>query len=190
MKKRTLTLLLAMVLLLGAVVGGTVAWLLDKTNPVVNTFTTSDLNIELKESENLDLQMVPGHKIAKDPVVTVKAGSEKCYVFVKVDKSANYSSFLKEYEMNSSWKAVPDTTGVYYMVVDEKAADQSFYVLAGTDDFTNGYVEVLPTVTKQNMNDLTQESYPTLTFTAYACQYYQTNGKEFTPEEAWKTVGN
>ena len=41
MKKKTLALLLALVLLAGGVIGGTLAWLTDKTDPVKNTFTTA-----------------------------------------------------------------------------------------------------------------------------------------------------
>ena len=81
MKKKVLSIV-AVVLVLCCAIGGTLAWLTDRTNPVVNTFTVGDINIELKESENLNLKMVPGNTIAKDPKVTVKADSEACYLFV------------------------------------------------------------------------------------------------------------
>ena len=48
MKKKSLALLLAIAIVVVGVVAGTVAWLTDKTPSVTNTFTTSDINIELK----------------------------------------------------------------------------------------------------------------------------------------------
>ena len=59
MKKKSLALLLAIAIVVVGVVAGTVAWLTDKTPSVTNTFTTSDINIELKETKN-HFQMIPG----------------------------------------------------------------------------------------------------------------------------------
>ena len=39
MKKKTVALLLSLVLVFGVVAGGTLAWLTQKTDSVVNTFT-------------------------------------------------------------------------------------------------------------------------------------------------------
>ena len=41
--------MLAVTLLIGCAIGGTVAWLTDKTTAVTNTFTYGDINIELTE---------------------------------------------------------------------------------------------------------------------------------------------
>lgn len=51
MKKRTLALLVALVLVVGCIIGGTLAWLTAKTDAVVNTFTTSDIDVTLTETE-------------------------------------------------------------------------------------------------------------------------------------------
>ncbi|MBR6668131.1 MAG: SipW-dependent-type signal peptide-containing protein, partial [Clostridia bacterium] len=58
--KKILVLALAAVLLVAVSVGGTVAFLQDRTQEIVNTFTTSNIDITLEESKNLDLKMVPG----------------------------------------------------------------------------------------------------------------------------------
>lgn len=50
MSKRTLVLTLAAVLSVTGVTAGTLAWLVDETNKVVNTFTYGDVDIELDES--------------------------------------------------------------------------------------------------------------------------------------------
>ncbi len=183
MKKKTVALLLAMVLMMGIAVGGTLAWLVADTDPVENTFTTSDINITLKESDDLDLQMVPGHTITKDPVATVLKGSEACYLFVKLEKSENYATYLEEYTVAEGWEKLED--GVYYRIVAENQTDdQPFAVLA------NNQVKVKTSVTKQLMNDLTDATLPTLTITAYATQQYKNVGEEFTAAEAWANVSN
>ena len=49
-------------------------------------------------------------------------------------------------------------------------------------------VTVKDTVTKGDMDALTAETYPKLTFTAYACQYMKNNDEAFKPIEAWNNV--
>ncbi len=205
MSKRTVAILLALVLLIGCAVGGTLAWLTDKTQEVTNTFTTSDISIELTESKDLNLKMIPGWTIAKDPKVTVEAGSEACWLFVKIEKSDSYSTYLENYSVRSGWKqgsgkgtdeggdGVP--TNVYYRsITSQTTTDTSFYVLAGegTGANANGYVTVKDSVTKEQMNDLnkTGATQPTLTFTAYACQYYSTNNTPFTAVAAWEKANS
>jgi len=180
MNKKFLAMALALVLLIGGVVSGSLAWLTDKTDAVENTFTQSNINIELEESENLDLQMIPGHTITKDPKVTVVDGSEDCWLFVKVEESENFDSFMT-YEMADGWNALTGVSGVYYREVTGITADQTFAVLAGNQ------VKVLDTVNKSQMDAIANgtATVPTLTFTAYAVQYYKTNGGAFTAVEAW-----
>ena len=48
MKKRTLGLLLALVLALGCVAGGTLAYLTDQTDTITNTFTVGHVKIDLQ----------------------------------------------------------------------------------------------------------------------------------------------
>ena len=50
MKKKSLALLLAIAIVVVGAVAGTVAWLTDRTAAVENTFTTSDITIELTET--------------------------------------------------------------------------------------------------------------------------------------------
>lgn len=135
---KSMALLLAMVLLVGCAIGGTLAWLTDKTDEVTNTFTTSNIDIDLKETER-EYKMVPGWTIDKDPVVTVDADSEDCYLFIKVEKSGGdvtvgegeakktytFDSFIA-YAIDSGWTQLKDgsgkdVAGVYYKVIDEKS---------------------------------------------------------------------
>ena len=180
MKKKSLALLLAIAIVVVGVVAGTVAWLTDKTPSVTNTFTTSDINIELKETKN-NFQMIPGWNIEKDPKVTVKTGSEACYLFVKLEKSTNFDTFMT-YEMADGWEALPEAPGVYYREVAAATADTTFEVLKGNQ------VTVKDEVTKAQMNDLTADTYPTLTVTAYASQRFKNNTQTFTAAEAWDHI--
>lgn len=159
MKKKTLALVLALTLLVAGVVGGTLAWLTDRTAEVKNTFTVGDINIDLTETTT-DYKMVPGNTIAKDPTVTVKANSEACWLFVKVTESENLNNFIT-YTIANGWTKLQD--GVYYREVPASAADQTFSVLAGDT------VTVKSDVTR-TMLETAKTDAPTLTFQAYAIQ--------------------
>ena len=82
-------LLMAFVLVIAGTVGVTMALLTDKTDSVVNTFTIGKVDITLTETKGNGAKLVPGTTIDKDPKVTVIADSEDCYVFVKIEKSAD-----------------------------------------------------------------------------------------------------
>lgn len=183
--KKKIALLMACVMAFGIAVGGTLAWLTDKTGDVVNTFTPSTINITLTEEKPADktAKMIPGFTIEKDPKVTVAANSEDCYLFVKVTESANYDDFMTYAVDNTIWTeltGVEGVTGVYYRKVTDSAADQSFNVLAGNK------VTVKDTVTKGMMTEnFTQ---PTLAFKAAAIQLFSTNGTEFDVSVAYKNL--
>ena len=73
--KKKITLLLSLALAVAIGIGGTLAWLTDKTESKVNTFTVGNIDIDLTETTT-NYKMVPGQTIDKDPKVTVEAGSE------------------------------------------------------------------------------------------------------------------
>ena len=172
-KKKITIMVTTLALILCFVVGGTLAWLVDKTSEVKNTFTYGDINIELNETTT-EYKMIPGVEIAKDPTAVVKANSEACWLFVKVEESENLDDFII-YTMESGWTALGENyPGVYYREVANSTADQSFVVIGnngvdGTGEFVSNKVLVKDSVTKEM---LTAEDFtkPTLTFTAYAVQ--------------------
>ena len=157
--KKLLALVLALTLLVAGVVGGTLAWLTDRTAEVKNTFTVGDINIGLTETTT-DYKMVPGNTIAKDPTVTVKANSEACWLFVQVTESENLKNFIT-YAIAEGWTELQD--GVYYREVPASAADQPFSVLKGDAVTVNNDVTKEMLTAKDFAN-------PTLTFKAYAVQ--------------------
>ena len=168
MKKKATIAVTALLLVLCFAIGGTLAWLKAETKPVVNTFTYGDINIDLSESENLNLKMIPGNDITKDPKVTVEANSEACWLFVKVEKSDNYADYLANYTIADGWTALDGVDGVYYREVnaDTAKAGTSYQVLKGDT------VTVLDSVKKSDMEAIKNGTVdePTLTFTAYAVQ--------------------
>ena len=178
MKKRTIALMAALMILAGCIVGGTIAWLTDKTDSVQNTFTVGNIDIELEETTT-DFKMVPGNKIAKDPKVTVEAKSEDCWLFVKVEKSAVLDQYIT-YAVDNKWTALTGVDGVYYREVAAADADQEFAVLKDNE------VTVNKDVTKEMMDALEAEGseLPTLTFTAYAVQ----KANIASAAEAWETL--
>lgn len=153
---------LALVLVLGCALGGTVAWLVAKSDPVVNTFTYGDINIALTETTGEDYKIIPGVDIAKDPKVTVEADSEACWLFVKVDEVGTFVADKVTYSVADGWTALTGQPGVYYREVGAVTADTDFYVLK------DNVVKVSDTLTKEDIKDITTR--PTLTFTAYAVQ--------------------
>ena len=153
---------LALVLVLGCALGGTVAWLVAKSDPVVNTFTYGDININLEETTGSSYKIIPGVDIAKDPKVTVKANSEACWLFVKVDEVGTFVADKVTYSVADGWTALTGQPGVYYREVGAVTADTDFYVLK------DNVVKVSDTLTKEDIKDI--PTGPTLTFTAYAVQ--------------------
>ena len=183
--KKKIALLMACVMAFGIAVGGTLAWLTDKTGDVVNTFTPSTISITLTEEKPVSqtAKMIPGFTIEKDPKVTVAANSEDCYLFVKVTESANYDDFMTYAVDNTIWTeltGVEGVTGVYYREVTASTADQPFYVLK------DNKVTVKDDVTKSDMTTLTAN--PTLAFKAAAIQLYSTNGTKFDVSVAYNNL--
>lgn len=161
-------LIAAIVLVIGCTAGGTVAWLVSKPDPITNVFTVGNINATLTETTKA-FKIVPGVDIAKDPVATVKANSENCYLFVQLTE-ANWPAFTEtgsstrkvKYEIADGWIKLKD--GVYYCEVTKKDTDQSFHVLK--DDL----VTVSNTLTKENANAIQTAGAPELTVAVYAVQ--------------------
>lgn len=185
MKKKSFMTVLALVLVLSVAVSGVVAWLTDKTGTVTNTFTVGDINIELTENGAVssgdgnatkDYKLMPGVDLEKDPKVTVKAGSEACWLFVKVTENhwptyvtttgKNKVAYSVITEGENKWVAVDGHPGYYYMKVDATTADKVFPVLNGNK------IVVSDELNKAELVAM-KDNPPTLTFVAAAVQQDQ-----------------
>lgn len=202
MKKKTIALVLACILCVGIGIGGTLAWLTANSGPVTNTFTTSNIDITLDEGDDLDLKMIPGWTISKDPTVTVLKDSEDCWLFVQIDEGNGVGNYIT-YVVEENWTKGDGTNipaNVYYRKVTDITADTDFIVIGnkgsdGTADFEANKVLVKEGVTKAMMDSFLDDDgnvvtadLPTLTFTAYATQLYKNNTTQFTAAEAWDNI--
>lgn len=206
MKKKTVALLLALTLVVGVVAGGTIAWLVDQTGTVTNTFTVGDVNVELTETGinndgEKNFQLIPGTSYEKDPEVTIKANSVDCYLFVRFDEvnnPDNYLDYTSTLTVENGWTQLTgakDTEGkpvnVWYREVSNSAADQSWDLLAKLDATSNNTVKVKTTVVKagtdttntDNVAMPTAENQPQLVYRAAAVQK-----DNLTEVEAWNQV--
>lgn len=181
-------LIAAIVLVIGCTAGGTVAWLVSKPDPIVNVFTVGNINATLTEeakTKTETFKIVPGVDIDKDPVATVKANSEDCYLFVQLTE-ANWPAFTEagkttrkvKYEIAGGWKELKSENGVYvyYREVTKSDTDQPFDVLK------DNKVTVSNTLTKEEANAIADT--PKLTVAVYAVQQAGID----TPADAWKTA--
>lgn len=160
--------MLAVTLLIGCAIGGTVAWLTANTAPVVNTFTYGDINITLAETTGTNYKIIPGKDITKDPKVTVVGGSEDCWLFVEVEETVTFVGGKVTYSIADGWTKGDDTnipSDVYYRSVMARDTDQVFGVLS------DNKITVSDELTKADINGLNNAAKtPKLTFTAYAVQ--------------------
>ena len=197
--KKGLALLLSLVLVIGCVAGGTLAWLTDTTDPVTNTFTIGDIDLTLKETpynsdgtygtpaENVEnsYPLIPGNSYKKDPVVEVAAGSEDCYLFVKIVEANNPGTYLNYTLALDGWTQLNGQTGVYYRTVAKTDTTRSWKLLTGDTISVKDTIVKAGTSTEGTNNVAMPAAgiEPKLTFTAYAVQ--QANR---TVEQAWALV--
>ena len=161
MKKKIAICTLAALLIIAISIGGTYAWLAAKSATVENTFTVGNIYITLTESTGNTYSLVPGTSLSKDPRVTVKAGSEDCWLFFKLDKTGELDRFLS-YAVAEGWTALDGQEGVYYRRVDALTMDETFPLLLSDT------VTVRESVSEEMLSSLTAN--PTMKFTAYAIQ--------------------
>lgn len=131
--KKAILLVACAALLVGASIMGTLAFLQDKTETITNTMTVGNVAITLDESV-LDAngektgersiagnayKLVPGQTYVKDPTIHVAAGSENCYLFVKVENGVagiekeNGQKIADQLAANG-WIALANVDNVYY----------------------------------------------------------------------------
>lgn len=174
--KKTLTVLLALVLVIAMSVAGTMAYL-TSTDEVVNTFTVGKVQIKLDEAKaNADgtlvegadrvkansYKLIPGHTYDKDPIVHVDADSENCWLFVQVTNEiaaieADTNKVASQMTTNG-WSLVAGTSDVYALAAP---------VAGGTDHTVFTTFTVSGTV---DNNTLATYDGKTIVVTAYAVQ--------------------
>ena len=190
--KKGLILVLAMVMVVCISISATLAYLFVDTTPVENTFEYGDINITLDESKDLDLKMIPGKDITKDPKVTVLKNSEACWLFVMIEKSTNFDNFM-EYTVATGWTQGDGTNvpaNVYYREVPAMTANTEFEVLDGNkvhvkEGVLKTALNAFDTDKNGELSEGEKAALPKLTFTAYAVQ----KDNVTSVADAWKLVG-
>ena len=156
--RNIIALLLCAILLVGACVAGTVAYLTSQSE-VVNTFTVGKVIITLDErdvdnddnkEDNVTVddvtrdkankyKLIPGQHYEKDPVIHVDSTSESCWVFVKVIND------IEKFEAKTTagdnaytdiagqidankWTPLEDVDNVYYMEYTKNQSDKDLEV--------------------------------------------------------------
>ena len=165
--------MLALTMVVGCAVDGTVAWLVSESESSVSTFTLGDINIKLTgESESQPLKIIPGVDIKRSLKVTVDPNSEACWLFVKVEET-NWSRFpdangtakvFYSVDVQKGWIALSGHPGVYYREVSAENAK------TGMVYDVNCNVTVSQMLTKAEVDSIASGTQPQLSFTAYAVQ--------------------
>lgn len=159
--KKSIVAIIALLMLCTSFAGTTYAWLVAKTEPLENVFTVGDINIALTQTKPNINKLIPGANIATDPVVTVVADSEDCWLFIKIVKSTEFDDFM-EFAIAQGWTPLESVPDVYYRQVYSSTKNQDFSVLDGDT------VTVKSSITKQTVDAMSET--PRLTFTAFAVQ--------------------
>lgn len=190
---KSVFLMLALVLVLGCTIGGTLAWLTAKTNDVENTFVAGQIGaLELEEEADQittevgnQFIVVPGVDITKDPKVTYTPTTADgtvpvdAYVFVKLtgigQNKWTWNATASQYEIKSGnnvvmsfkiadgWTAVPNVSDVYYKTSTGNTGL--------TDDaiIKDNKITVSHLITEDDVTTVATAA-DKLTFTAYAIQ--------------------
>ena len=174
--KRSVVAIIAVVSMILISVGVTVAMLLAASQPVVNTFTVGHVQVSLSETTGENYLLIPGTTQPKDPMLTVKAGSERCWLFFKLEKSPEFDNYVT-YTVEEGWAPLDGYPNVYYRPVNKVGADTGFALLQDNRVFIH------ETLTEQLLANL-EEAPPKITFTGYAAQ----RDGVATAQQAWQQV--
>lgn len=173
-RTRVACILIALALLLGGV-GVTMAFIASSSSPVINTFTVGNIALSLTETTGTDYQLIPGTVVNKDPKLTVKAGSDTCWLFFRMTASQELAA-CATYAAAEGWTLLSGSESVYYRQVDRTDVDIAFPLLQSNQ------VRIKATLTEEQLAAL--QASPTLSFTGYAIQNYGIA----TAEDAWQQL--
>ena len=180
MKKKLVAGGLVAALAATAIGGATLAYFTDEEK-AVNTFSVGNVDITLTESEwvESDAKLIPGRVIDKNPTITLEAGSEDAYTFMKVQLSQDFVDLLTDYATAASitnpmdvvedWFVSEVGPKVMYVDVDAGYAILGVMSPKSAGDSVTYFDRVtVPEGVTQDMIDAEDEY--TITVTGYAIQ--------------------
>lgn len=179
--KKALLLVLCAVLMVGASVFGTLAYLTDQ-EAVTNTFSVGSVGLSLDEAKvtpdgvpvtgadrvhDNEYHLLPGMSYTKDPVIHVDLNSEDSYIFVKVENAiADYEAAtenttngyksIADQIADNGWTPLDGVENVYYKTYTKGQNDKDLEVFANfkIDGMANtvlGWDAITPETTKVNV---------------------------------------
>lgn len=125
--RKSLILAACAIMLVCATIAGTLAYL-TATASVKNTFTVGNVAITMDETDVDDstlneerdtenkYKLLPGQTYTKDPTIHVQAGSEDCYVFVKVENGLSAiegGTTIAQQMRANGWTVIDEGNGIY-----------------------------------------------------------------------------
>lgn len=181
MKKmyKAMALVLCAVLLVAGSVVGTLAYLQSQTQAITNVMTVGNVQITLSESKvneygvaegdekiiatadgvtggQNSYKLIPGRTYTKDPMITVQEGSEKCWIFAKLEDGLDDAS---EITINAGWEQITTNDGSLVYAYNTALAANDSQTLFDSFKFTEN----------ANPADYATKS---IIITAYAVQEY------------------
>lgn len=177
--KKVVLVLLAIVLLIGCTIGGTIAYLMTATAPVANTFVAGAIGTltltetdtdSVTEGEQHNYTIIPGKPITKNPQVTYTPATANdvgnVYIFVQVTDSDWTYAENKFTQGGLSWTVADgwtklETENVFYLTTSTAVPSKSI--------IANDKIEVATTITKEQIGGIATAA-TGLTFQAYAIQ--------------------
>lgn len=129
MKKKSLLLVAGIVLMLTIAIGGTIAYIVTNTTPVVNTFTPGEVPITIQETFD---------GTTKSDVYVTNNGNVSAYIRAKIivtwkDKDGNVSAIKPvlgtDYSMSTGGGWTGESDGFYYYSVFVGAGKSTGYLI-------------------------------------------------------------
>lgn len=177
---KALTLILAVVMIVGVSVGATLAWLTAESQNVTNTFVAGEIGSLALNETDTDKQyvIVPGVAITKDPTVTYTPASDAeknvdAYIFAKVEggqwtlengqyviKNAS-GAVVMSWTVDSAWTALTGANNVYYMTVSDATVTEN--IISGDT------ITVSSAITEDDIANVASSA-TNLKFTVYGIQ--------------------
>lgn len=189
-KPKFIILLILVIVVLFPVISETVAWLTKETNLLINKFTYGNIKISISEgnindddsnNDTKNYMITPGGSIVKDTLVVVNENSEDCWLFIKIKETDNFDDYMI-YSLEDGWKELENNTDIYYREVNKSDKNQTFNIIK------DNVINVKSELTKESFDLLTEDTYPSISISAYAVQRNSAIDAINTAEKAWLLV--
>ena len=215
-KTKLISSAISLMLIVCFAITGTVAWLIDTSGPVEDTFTFGKVDIELWDATNdkywsatehqaaadanfyveytkadstttKGFKLIPGASFDFNPAVKVLDGSESCYVFVKIEVPANLAAAIEPLKL-TDWTRVSGFADVYAYT-----PNSTFTKVDATDNeciiVEDGVMVTKTSATSATLQAVGEDK---IKITAYAIQseHLTPDNTVPTPEAAWALINN